>query len=137
DLVGAPDFAFMMRDGSGWHGYNTIRVAADGRCRFVFCTRSLVTEPDGKTFIDLKWRRIEFVIDQKTLMDLRKLLAEIDFFRLKKYYSADEIKDGTQRQVWVQASGMQKSVYCSNHFPERFQKVYTFVIEKLIRPQEK
>jgi hypothetical protein len=135
DLVGAPDFAFRMRFGSGLHGHNTIKIAADGRCKFVFYTRELVTEPDGSTAIDQKWRRIEFTIDQKTLKDLRKLLAEIDFFRLKKYYASDA-QDGTQREVWVQASGMQKSVYCHMHFPNRFQKVYTFVIEKLIRPRE-
>lgn len=136
DLVGAPDFAFRMRVGGWPYGYNTFKVAADGKCQFVFATRSIVTEPDGSDAIDLKWRRIEFVIDQKTLEDLRKLLVEIDFFRLKKYYGSD-VQDGTHRQIWVQASGMQKKVHCHMHFPNRFQKVYTFVIEKLIRPREK
>ena len=66
---------------------------------------------------------------------MRKLLVEIDFFRLKKEYHAN-VYDGTQQWAWVKASGIQKQVYCDNHFPKPFQKLYKFIQDKVIRPHE-
>jgi hypothetical protein len=125
NVMGASDFKFSMGDGSGWHGYNTIKVCADGKCQYVFVDRR-----------GLSWRRGDFVVDPRTLRELRELLVEIDFFRLKETYHDPNIADGIQRWAWVEAYGMHKSVYCNNRFPEPFQELYTFVQKKVIRPHE-
>src|SRR6266550_3829995 len=36
DLLRAPDLTFSMGVGSGRDGYDTIKIAADGQCRYVF-----------------------------------------------------------------------------------------------------
>ena len=130
DLLRAPDFTFGMWVGSAHYGeLDTIKIAADGQCRYVFQGIA----PASGAAIDARWRRAEFVIDPKTLADLRKLLVDIDFFELKRVYRAN-VADGTQAWALVQASGLQKGVYCDNHFPKKFQKLHMFVVNQVIRP---
>jgi hypothetical protein len=132
DLLRAPDFKFSMGVGSAHYGeMDTIKIAADGQCRYVF--HGMV--PAWGAAIDPRWRRAEFVIDSKTLADLRKLLVDIDFFRLKKVYRAN-VADGTQAWALVQASGIKKGVYCDNHFPKKFQKLQMFILKQVIRAHD-
>jgi hypothetical protein len=135
DFMAATDLTLTMGDGSGWHGYNTIEIDSQGRCRFSFMQMKLVTMSNGEIGLGQRWRRAEFQISPQTLMDLRKLLVEIDFFRLKRGYHAN-VQDGTQRWARVKACGKEKRVYCNNHFPGSFQRLYTFVWEKVIEPQD-
>jgi hypothetical protein len=135
DFMAATDLTVTMGDGSGRLGYNTIEIDSEGRCRFTFMQMQLVTMPDGEIGRGLSWRRAEFQISPQTLLDLRKLLVEIDFFRLKREYHAN-VYDGTQRWARVKACGKEKRVYCNNHFPGPFEKLYTFLWERVIDPQD-
>jgi hypothetical protein len=131
DLTGAPDFHFTFGDGSGLYGYDVLKVRADGTCRYT--ARGLVstTNPSGDVESGYQWRRADFVLAPQTVTELRALLREIDFFRLKKAYHAD-VHDGTQRWAKVEASGKRKGVYWNNHFPEDFERLHQFVRQKVL-----
>jgi hypothetical protein len=134
--MAATDLSLEMGDGGGADRYNTIKIGPDGRCQYVFFDRVQITRPDGGIAFEQRGRRTEFVIGPEVLADLRKLLVEIDFFRLKKAYYADA-HDGTQRWAKLEVSGERKSVYCNNHFPPAFQKLYSFVWDKIIGSHNK
>jgi len=74
---------------------------------------------------------MDFEIAPQQLADLRKLLVEIDFFRLKRAYHGHVI-DGGQAWAVVQASGKQKRVYCNNAFPESFEKLFRFIYGNVV-----
>jgi hypothetical protein len=131
DLIGATDFHFTFGDGSGWHGFNVVKVGPDGRCEYTFFTYGNSDDPETPALRVQKWRRAGFTLDPRTLAALRKRLADIDFFRLKKAYHAN-VYDGTQRFAKVEASGKRKGVYCDNHFPLPFQRPHAFVNERII-----
>lgn len=131
DLIGAPDFRFTFGDGSGWHGYDVLKVRANGGCQYTTHAVVSTTNPSGDVESKYQWRRAEFVLDPQTVADLRKLLKEIDFFRLKKAYYAD-VADGTQRWAKVEASGKRKGVYWNNHFPEDFERLHGFVKRQIL-----
>jgi len=132
DLEGAVDFRLTMGDGSGWGGYNVIKVGADGRCEYTFFVLGRETNSSGTAINTQQWKRAEFTLEAQTLAELRKLLAEVNFFKLKKEYHAN-VADGTQRWIKVEASGKRKGVYCDNHFPLPFMRVRGFVIDNIIR----
>jgi hypothetical protein len=131
DLVGARDFRFIMGDGSGWHGYNVIKIGADGKSEYTFSYWVQGTDSNGSRIQTQHWKCAEFSVDAGTLAELRKLLAEVNFFKLKKEYDAN-VEDGTQRWIKVEASGKRKGVYCNNHFPQVFMRIYGFVNDRII-----
>ena len=100
DLLGASDFSFVMGDGSGRGGYDIIKIGADGGCEYVFSESFQRTLPDGSSVIDRRWKQATFMIDRQTLDALRRLLVDIDYFRLKKEYHAN-VADGTQRSIVI------------------------------------
>jgi hypothetical protein len=132
DLVAAKDFQFTIGDGSGLYGYNVLKLGGDGNCTYTFF--EFVPDPDPKSeaLNKYQWRRADFVVDAKTMADLRQALVDADFFRLKKEYHAPNIEDGTQRWAKVQASGKRKAVYCNNVFPTQFENIRGFVNERII-----
>jgi hypothetical protein len=132
DLVGAPDFHFTMGDGSGLGGFNVIKIGADGRCEYAFFELVQGKDAKGSPVLNLQWKRAEFTLDAKTLAEFRGMLAEVNFFAMKKEYIATNILDGTQRFAKVVASGKRKAVYCSNYFPPRFERIRVFVNDKII-----
>ena len=131
DLLSAGDFHFTMGDGSGWSGYNVVKIGADGSCQYTFFEWVTDRDASGNEIRKPQWKRAVFSLDAGTLADLRKLLAEVDFFRLKKEYDAN-VEDGTQRWVKVEASGKHKGVYCNNHFPQPFKRICRFVNNRII-----
>ena len=78
------------------------------------------------------WQQAEFMLDAKTVAELRSRLAAVHFWTLKKEYDAD-VQDGTQRWAKAEASGKQKRVYCNNYFPPEFKQIYTFVEDSIIK----
>ena len=134
DWAGARDFRFAMGDGSGWHGYNVLQIDGEGRCTYTFVELVAATDSRNTAASAQQWRRATFVLDAATLRNFRKLLRDVDFFRLKKEYHAD-IEDGTQRWARVEASGHRKTVYCSNFFPPAFLRISRFVSERIVATQ--
>jgi hypothetical protein len=131
DLLNAPDFHFTMGDGSGWHGYDVVKVAADGSAEYTFLDPVPIIGPDGVR--RQQWRHVEFTIDVPTMQGLRALLNDIGYFHLKKEYHAD-IQDGTQQWLKVEASRRKKGVYCNNYFPPEVQRVRGFVQQRIFDP---
>ncbi len=74
DLKGAADFQFTLADGSHWHGFDFLTVSSTGGCEYTF------HDPHETP----SWKQSEFTIDAGTLAELRDVLADVDFFRLKK-----------------------------------------------------
>jgi hypothetical protein len=121
DFLTAQGLAFTWGDGSGWHGYDVVKVQPNGAVTYTF-------QPQNAT-----WKQAQFTIDAATQQALRQLLKDIDYWRLKKaYYSPDA--DGTQRFVKVEAAGKRKAVYCSNHFPAEVIRIKQFVEARIIAP---
>jgi hypothetical protein len=110
DWQNAPDFQFTWGDGSGWHGYDSVKMSASGKVTYVF---------RDSADRGWAWKRAEFTVDSLTVRDLRQLLKDVDYFRLKQAYHA-AIEDGTQRFVKVEISGKRKGVYCTTTFPAKF-----------------
>jgi hypothetical protein len=125
DLIGAPDFALAIGYG-GHSGHNAIRIGSDGRCRYIYLETVEVTKPDGRIGLEHRWRGRDFEVGRQPVTDLRKLLVEIDFFRLKSAYRGHVI-DGAHGWATVQASGKRKRVYCINDSPEAIQKLFNFI----------
>ena len=131
DLLGAPGFRFTFGDGSGLSGYDVLTVGADGACQYTTHVTVSTTNPSGDVESKYGWRRATFTLAPQTVTELRTLLKDIDFFRLKKAYHAD-VHDGTQRWARVEASGKRKGVYWNNHFPDHFERLHQFVKQKIL-----
>ncbi len=131
DLLNATDFHFTIGDGSGWHGYDVLKVDADGSCEYTYQQHAYTKSPDGKTMLDPGWRRANFKIDSATLLALRQALVQIDYWRLKKSYRAD-VADGTQRYLKIIASAHRKAIWCDNYFPSEFESIRKFTESRII-----
>ena len=123
ELFNANDFTFVFGEGSGWHGYNVIRILPDGSCQYTF------------THGTPQWRRAQFSIDAATGHELRKLLDDIDYFQMPMSYSSG-VADGTQWFVKVYAAGKKKGVYCDNYFPAKIDQLRKFVAENILAPHK-
>ena len=123
-VLAGEDFQFLMGEGSGRDGYDLVKLRADGSCEYTF----------GEWQLQRKvWRRAEFQVAPETVADLRRLLVEVNYFRLKRRYHADA-HDGTQWLVKARAAGRAKRVYCNNHFPAKIIKLSGFVRTRLLDP---
>jgi hypothetical protein len=67
----------------------------------------------------------------EAVTELRRLLVDVDFFRLKRGYHAN-VHDGTQWLVKARAAGRSKRVYCNNHFPARVIALSEFVRTRVL-----
>lgn len=122
DWQHATDLRFTWGDGSGWHGYDSVKVFPNGNVVYVF------RDYAGRGWA---WKRAEFTVDPLTVRDLLQLLRDVDYFRLKQAYHA-AIEDGTQRFVKVEISGKRKGVYCNNNFPGEILRIKSFVEERVL-----
>jgi hypothetical protein len=118
DILRADDFAFTMGIGSGKDGLDVFRVDHAGNASYVFSA-------DGD------WWKTEFTLPKDSLLQLRKLLIEIDYLSLKRAYHA-ALVDGTQWCIRVDASGLTKKVYCNNYFPEAAVRLASWVRQQLL-----
>jgi hypothetical protein len=117
DILDASDFTLIVGEGSGWHGYDVIKVRADGTCEHTF---------NDQGGAGLVWKRAAFTIDHATVLELRQLLVDIGYFNLPRAYHAD-VADGTQWVLQVSAAGKHKGVYCNNHFPPELIRISEFL----------
>ncbi|MCI0462569.1 MAG: hypothetical protein L0Z62_36935 [Gemmataceae bacterium] len=123
DLLQAEDFAFAIGVGSGMYGLEVFRVDGSGQASYLF------RGEHGW------WWRAEFQVPPEAVGRLRRLLAEIDYFSLKRAYFADVV-DGTQWCIRVDAAGVTGTVYCDNHFPVAAMRLARFVGEEILPEYE-
>ena len=126
--MGAADFSFVLGQGSGWHGYNTLRVSASGRCE----CRYHVVEIDAGNVRRQAWRKAEFRLTAEIQRQVRASLEAADFFGLDSQYINRRIADGTQRPIALRASDQEKRIYCSNTFPEALRKLSRAIREQIV-----
>jgi len=141
--LGSSDFAFILAQGSGWHGYNTLRVSASGHCDFRYFLSSMQVStgankeqdlPEGTVYREKFWRKADFQLTKELQKQLRDALQEANVFAMKDEYIQKEIADGTQWIVRLRAGRKEKRVYCSNTFPERLLVLSRTLREQIIVP---
>jgi hypothetical protein len=118
--LGAADFAFVLAQGSGLYGYNTLRVSASGLCKYRYFFDSSQVRPAGDIVITQVWRETEFQLMDETQRQLRDALNVADVFGLSEKYINERIADGTQWVVRLRADGMEKNVASMPHAIEAF-----------------
>jgi antitoxin component YwqK of YwqJK toxin-antitoxin module len=130
--LGARDFAFLLSQGGGWHGYNTLRVSASGKCEFtyLFWSWRVATNADagphlkaGDIYQTSTWRKAVFQLTDEMQRQLREALQTADLFALNDQYIDEKVHDGTQWIIGLRAAGKAKRIYCSNSFPECLRKL--------------
>jgi hypothetical protein len=125
-IENAKDFLFILGQGSGWHGYDVLKVDDNGTCEATFGG-----ERTGK------WRRAKFSLTSNELTQLQKKLVELDVFALKRAYHNTSICDGTQWFLKIQGGGKRKAVYCNNYFPSVMTNLSNFVEQQIKAPHVK
>ena len=122
------DFAFVLGEGSGWHGYDVLRIAATGEARYTFA------KLEGSRTV---WRALEFRVDKAKMAELRATLNEQKYFSLEAEYRNPEVQDGTQWFVKVRIGDRKKGVYCDNEFPPEIVRISEFVHREIIDPRQR
>ncbi len=120
------DFAFVLGEGSGWHGYDVLRIAATGECWYTFA------KLEGDKTV---WRGAEFRVDEAALAKLRAELNEVRYFSLEDTYRDPNVDDGTQWFVKVRVGNNKKGVYCDNAFPPEIVRLSEFVHQEILEPR--
>ena len=131
--LGSPDFAFVLAQGSGWHGYNTFKVSASGWCQFQFMEgERRVKQPrdgfgtdlaDGTIYITVTWKKAEFQLSDAMQNMLRGALAASTATTLNDEYVNRNIADGTQWEVGLRLGGKEKRIHCGNQFPHQLREL--------------
>jgi antitoxin component YwqK of YwqJK toxin-antitoxin module len=143
--LGAADFAFILAQGSGWHGFNTLRVSAAGRCEFTYFFTTprvsggmglLAALPAGGIYIDQVWRQAEFQLTDDEQRQLRQALQAADVFGMANEYIDHDIADGTQWVIRLRARSKDKRVYCSNNFPVVLRQLSRTLRDQLMAPHQ-
>jgi hypothetical protein len=119
----AADFLFVLGQGGGFDGYNTLKIDARGRAELVF----------GSNRSNVGWRRAVFTLTDEELAGLKGELKAIDVYGLARGYFA-AVNDGTLWFVRVQAAGQKKTVILDNHFPDPIVRLGGFVRAKIVAP---
>jgi antitoxin component YwqK of YwqJK toxin-antitoxin module len=136
-ILGSPDFAFILRQGSGLSGYTTFRVSASGLCEFTYFVieERLATEADANQVIHgMGWRRTEFQLSSEMQRQLRDALMAARVLRLRAEYADQHVDDGTQWEVGLRVAGEEKRVFCSNRFPVVLVELSRTIRDQIIVP---
>jgi antitoxin component YwqK of YwqJK toxin-antitoxin module len=142
-ILGSPDFALNLSQGSGQHGYNTLRVSAAGRCqiRYHLLSRHVSTGAEqlsglkeGEVYLGQVWREAMFQLSPAMQQQLREALVEAGIFGLRDEYVDKHIADGTQWVVALRAGGKEKRVDCSNRFPAALRKLSRTLRDLIVVP---
>jgi hypothetical protein len=112
-------FSFFFTEGgllSVWR----VELEGDGRCK----VRDIRTG-----------QYTDWPVDAETLVELRDVLASVDFLNLDKSYKLSHHADGMHREFGLEIDGVRKHVFCSNNYiPEKLQTVRDFVFDWIITP---
>ena len=112
------DFAFLMAWGSGLHGFETLRLASDGRATLLHRNED-------------RWWLVKFRVPQTEVDALRAELDRVGYFSLKARYSIGAI-DGDQWFVKVRVGQRRHAVYLDNEFPEPMEELSNYVRTHLL-----
>src|SRR5262249_37015423 len=121
-LVGDATFEFQLGKGSGLHGLNIIKIAADGNAEYEFRSDS-----DN-------WKRKKFLVDRQRIEALIDSINTLKIRSLEDEYIDRNTLDGSQWVLLVKGGGHAKSIYCSNMFPEQIQQLANLVHKTIIEP---
>jgi antitoxin component YwqK of YwqJK toxin-antitoxin module len=133
--LGSRDFALILAQGSDWHGYNTLRVNAAGRCEYRYFVASAHVE-GGSVSNGPDWRRADFQLTGEEQRWLREAIGVADVFGHGDQYINKKIADGTQWVVRLRADGKAKQIYCSNQFPDALRKLSRTLRGQVMAPHQ-
>lgn len=116
------DFQFVLGQGSGRDGYDTLTIEGSGASRLVFRAK------------DTTWHEAKFVLAKDMVEALRAELVAISFGTLHRQYTA-QVNDGTQWFVRVRVGAQRKGVFLDNHFPTPVVRLSEFVRTTIVEPR--
>jgi hypothetical protein len=120
NLEQGADFVFVLGQGSGRDGFNTLQIDATRHAVVTYTANGAG-----------KYRRLQFRLSNEEYGALRSFVLSQHFFDLKKAYRANT-NDGTQWFVRVRVTGLEKRVYCDNHFPREVIAISEFVRTNIV-----
>jgi antitoxin component YwqK of YwqJK toxin-antitoxin module len=141
--LGARDFAFILAQGSGWHGYDTLRVSARGKCEFYYFFTAPQVASVGDARLGLRqgdlyhspvWRKAEFRLSNELQRQLRDALRTADLFGMQDQYIDRQVADGTQWVLRLRTEGREKRISCSNTFPEPLRQLSRALRDSVMAP---
>ncbi|HEY6560493.1 MAG TPA: hypothetical protein VI072_24585 [Polyangiaceae bacterium] len=121
-------FAFVMGQGSSWHGYDVIRINSKGECWYTF------SELDSES-AQVVWREASFTVPKATLTALKEELNEIAFFSLNDEYKGAQAPGRSQWFVKVRINEQKKAVFMDNEFPLQALRLEKFISEQVLDPR--
>jgi hypothetical protein len=124
-------FAFVMGQGSEWHGFDVIRINSRGECWYTFSELDPQTE-------QVVWREAAFSVSRDTMIALKAELNDIAFFSLNDEYKGKSAAATGSRSQWfvkVRIGEQKKSVFMDNEFPLQAMRLEKFISEKVLDPR--
>lgn len=104
--------------------FHIIRIDSTGRCEYRF--------PDWLSGDHIVQMRTSFQLEKDELRELRKVLAENNFFRLPLAYET-HAHDGTIVRIKCRFSSRTKEVACNNYFPTPVLNIHDVVMDSLLK----
>jgi hypothetical protein len=120
-------FAFVMGQGSSWHGYDVIRINSRGECWYTFSELDHGTER-------VVWREASFNIPKATLTGLKEQLNDVAFFSLEDEYKGKQTPGRSQWFIKVRIGEQKKAVFMDNEFPLPAMRLEKFIAEQVLDP---
>ena len=119
------DFLYVVGGfNCGVDDFAIVRIDKSGTCEHRFAEYN-----PNEGFVQ---RRVSFPLAEDELRQLRKVLADNDFFRLPLAYHAN-VHDGTIVQMKCSFAGWTKEVLCNNHFPTPVLNIHDEVMENMLK----
>lgn len=117
------DAWFQLGQGSGWHGLETVKVAADGRGLYFYAKKRD------------EWALQRFHVPAESIGALKRKIEELSIQNLAASYSRPEIADGTQWVLLIKEGPKSKRIYCSNRFPQALIDLAEYVHKQIVEPR--
>jgi hypothetical protein len=96
-------------------GLSLIKISADG-----------TVERDYRVE-DIRWRRLKFQIDNRSLNELVESINTLGIMNLANEYFTPVDTDGTVEYVLIKCGGRVKLIACANQTPEQIEKLWSYV----------
>ncbi|HMJ16699.1 MAG TPA: hypothetical protein VK524_35030 [Polyangiaceae bacterium] len=127
ERLGKGRFAFVMGQGSSWHGFDVIRINSRGECWYTFSELEQATEA-------VVWREAAFGVPKETLTALKEQLNENAFFSLEDEYKGAQSPGRSQWFIKVRIGEQKKAVFLDNEFPLQAIRLEKFISEQVLDP---
>ncbi|MBA2114521.1 hypothetical protein [Bremerella alba] len=120
----SPEFLIEYAIGDGQHGFDILRIQADGSGEYTYWERE--SEPTRQ-------KQLTFEVSVAELEEICEQLNQSGFMALASEYHGD-LLDGTQIAITVVTGQVEKEVYCDNHFPVEVVAVADYLEKQVIQP---